>query len=205
MPLMHSPVGDSAGYINPAGVSAAFGSLAIALADRDAEVRRLAARDIDVLSNGALLVAHMGFELDSCVRDIILDRLVATRDIDLARPLLGMVRSDDIPLRNAVIAALPMVGEALLPELQPLLGDADHAVRIAAVNMLQGLSGQRAVDMAIATIESDPHVNVCAAAVDILAEAGDVAAIEPLEALAKRFADVPFIAFAVAAAIKRIG
>jgi HEAT repeat protein len=186
-------------------VASAFGSVAAALLSRDAEVRRAAVRDVDAASNGAMLIAHMGFELDSCVRDIILDRLVGTRDIDIARPLLGMVRSEDVALRNAVVAALPMVGEALLPELQPLLDSDDPAVRIAAVNVLQGLRGQHAVDMAIATIERDPHVNVCAAAVDILAETGGPEAIAPLEALVARFPDVPFIAFAVAAAIKRIG
>jgi hypothetical protein len=50
----------------------------------------------------------------------------------------------------------------------------------------------------------DPHVNVCAAALDALAEAGQPEVIPALEKLADRFSDVAFIQFAVDAAIRRI-
>lgn len=203
MPLIQAQTFDAPA--DNAGIAAVFGSCADALASRAADVRSAAAREIDPVSNCALLVAHISFEPDTRVRDIVIDRLVGTRDIEVARPLLGLVRSDNIGLRNAVVAALPLLGEALLPELQSLLDDADPAVRIAAVNVLQGMRGQRVVDLALAAVKDDLHVNVCAAAVDILAEAGGPDAVAPLRALVKRFPDVPFIAVAVAVAIKRIG
>jgi hypothetical protein len=49
-----------------------------------------------------------------------------------------------------------------------------------------------------------PHVNVCAEALDALAEVGEPDAIPALETLADRFPDVAFIKFAVDAAIRRI-
>jgi len=53
-------------------------------------------------------------------------------------------------------------------------------------------------------VVTDPHVNVCAAALDALAEVGEPSAIPTLEVLAERFPDVAFIKFAVDAAIRRI-
>ena len=46
--------------------------------------------------------------------------------------------------------------------------------------------------------------NVCAAAIDVLADIGDAAALPFLEQCAMRFSDAPFLAFAVKVAIERI-
>ncbi|MDR3496556.1 MAG: HEAT repeat domain-containing protein [Ancalomicrobiaceae bacterium] len=94
--------------------------------------------------------------------------------------------------------------EEALPSLRLLLTDSDSDVRIFAVNILNGLCHPGMVPCLVEVIATDSHVNVCMAAVDGLAEAGDVEAIPPLAALARRFADVPFVAFAVAAATRRI-
>jgi hypothetical protein len=56
-----------------------------------------------------------------------------------------------------------------------------------------------------AVLRSDPHVNVCAAAVEGLAEMGGPASRPALAALPERFPGEPFIAFAVQAALSRIG
>jgi tRNA A37 threonylcarbamoyladenosine synthetase subunit TsaC/SUA5/YrdC len=53
-------------------------------------------------------------------------------------------------------------------------------------------------------IENDPHVNVCATAVDLLGEVGSQAALESLRKLKSRFANEPYIQFAADLAIKRI-
>jgi HEAT repeat protein len=199
MPLIQSAAFDAvADRHDPRGAGLALDSV-------DAGVRRAAVREIDMSIEAALLVARLGVEPDRDIRELIVDRLVATRNIEMARPLLALIRSHDIALRNAIIAALPMLGEALVPELRPLLNDGDPAVRIAAINLLQGMRGQAAIDLAVGIVADDPHVNVCAAAVDVLAEAAGPDAIAPLQALARRFPDVPFIAFAIAAALERIG
>jgi hypothetical protein len=56
----------------------------------------------------------------------------------------------------------------------------------------------------IAVIERDPHLNVCATAVDLLGEVGADAAREPLARLKARYADEPYIQFAADLALKRI-
>ena len=56
----------------------------------------------------------------------------------------------------------------------------------------------------IRVIEEDAELNVCAAAVEALAECGEPEAIEPLKRLLTRFPDEPFLKFAVDTALKRI-
>ena len=56
----------------------------------------------------------------------------------------------------------------------------------------------------IEVIQRDPHVNVCATAVDLLCEVGTEAAIDPLIRLKARFAFEPYIQFAAELALKRV-
>jgi HEAT repeat protein len=116
-----------------------------------------------------------------------------------------MLSTEDALLRNAVIETLQSMGEAVVPEIELLLDDENPDLRIYAVNIIHTMRSQRAPDIALGVIATDPHVNVCAAAVDILAEVGRPEMADELRAVADRFPDQPFLAFAVRAAIKRIG
>ena len=53
-------------------------------------------------------------------------------------------------------------------------------------------------------LEHEQHPNVCAAAIDVLAEVGTRDAVPALQACAERFAGMPFLPFAVSIAIARI-
>jgi len=53
-------------------------------------------------------------------------------------------------------------------------------------------------------IETEQHLNVCAAAVEVLAEVGTSAALPALRSCAARFAGTPFLPFAISIAISRI-
>jgi replication-associated recombination protein RarA len=53
-------------------------------------------------------------------------------------------------------------------------------------------------------IEREQHPNVCAAAIDVLTEVGTPEAIPVLEKCAVRFAETPFLPFAISVAIARI-
>jgi len=88
--------------------------------------------------------------------------------------------------------------------MRDLLADDDSDVRIFAVNILAALRHQRAPEWLAEVIRSDSHVNVCAAAVDGLIEVGGADVIPDLEALERRFADIPFMRFAIETAIGRI-
>jgi HEAT repeat protein len=85
-----------------------------------------------------------------------------------------------------------------------LLQDPDPDVRIFAVDVLESLRHPRVEEWLIEVISEDPHVNVCATAVDLLGEVGSEQAKAALISLKQRFAGEPYIQFASDLALKRI-
>ena len=169
------------------------------------EVRRAAIRLAYRSGEANVLAGHLEDESDAGLREAILTNLVRIGGVKAARPLIDSLRSDEALLRNAVIESLQSMGESIAPEIERLLDDENPDLRIYAVNIIQSLRTPRVPDIALKVIATDPHVNVCAAAVDILAEVGRPEMVDELRAVADRFPDHPFLAFAVRAAVKRIG
>lgn len=168
--------------------------------------RRHAARGLaDHPPAASDLCARLGVEPAASVRSVILTSLVALRTDTTVLGLLPYLRSEDAGLRNAVIEALQHMPDALGPHIRCLLDDDDSDVRIFAVNVLSALAHKQAARWLEAVLRCDSHVNVCAAAVEGLAELGGPESRPALAELPERFPAEPFIAFAVQAALKRIG
>jgi HEAT repeat protein len=170
----------------------------------DVAVRRAAVRGANGPGAMALLVGRLEAEPDQGVREMILTHLVRGGGV-ATLPLLDLLRSEDARLRNAVIETLQSMGEAVVPEIERLLDDPDSDIRIFAMNIVHSLQSPRVPDIALRVIANDPHVNVCAAAIDVLAEVGRPDMAGALRDVANRFPDQPFLGFAVRAALKRIG
>ena len=115
-----------------------------------------------------------------------------------------MLRSEDANLRNGAIEALQQMPDEVAPHVETILAHPDSDVRIFAVDVLSALPHPMVPEWLRRVVTLDPHVNVCAAALDALAEAGQPDVIPALEALADRFPDVAFMRFAADAAIRRI-
>ena len=94
---------------------------------------------------------------------------------------------------------------AAIGRLEALLHDADVDVRILACDLARDVAPAEASTLLSAVIETDLEINVCAAAVDVLAEVGSPEVLPALARCATRFADQPFLAFAVRVASERIG
>jgi HEAT repeat protein len=171
----------------------------------DDDVRRAAVRLATRLGEAELLARHLEDESDIGLREAILTSLVRIGGVKAARPLIQMLSTEDALLRNALIETLQSMGEVVASEIESLLDDENPDLRIYAMNIIQSLRSPRVPDIALRVIATDPHVNVCAAAVDVLAEVGTPEMVDELRAVANRFPDQPFFAFAVRAAIKRIG
>ncbi|MGD0721455.1 MAG: HEAT repeat domain-containing protein [Roseiarcus sp.] len=204
MPLIRS----SNNLIDYPGEPAAeidFTGLRDDLCSLDVAARRAAVRRAGRSGAMELLAGRLEAEDDHGVRELILTTLVRKGGVAAARSILGLLRSDDAGLRNAVIETLQEMGEAITPLIEELLADPDSDVRIFAMNILISLNSPRVPDIALKVIANDPHVNVCAAAVDVLAEAGRPEMADALRDVAKRFPDQPFLAYSVRAALKRIG
>ncbi|WP_028966452.1 HEAT repeat domain-containing protein [Sphingomonas phyllosphaerae] len=175
-----------------------------ALAAPTASARRAAVHRLEDSADGqAALCRRLAEETSASVREAILAALIRHRSPAIAAALLPLLRTEDAALRNAAIEALAEMPDEVAPHIDALLADADSDVRIFAGNMLGVLPHPRAAEWLLKAL-ADDHVNVCAAAIDGLAEIGDPATAAALEAVPARFPGNSFIAFAVRVAVRRI-
>jgi HEAT repeat protein len=169
------------------------------------DLRRQAARELMVYPEAIPhLCARLSHESVPSVRESILLTLIRFENEEVVQGLLPLLSSEDAGLRNSAVEALQHMPDAVAPYMEVLLHDANSDVRIFAVDVLQMLRHPHSPAWLHRIIAEDPHVNVCAAAVDRLAEIGTPDMIPALEALATRFPEEPFMAFAVVTAIERI-
>lgn len=181
------------------------GSLVQQLADPDPAARRWAAKDmVECTGTSGPLVERLRLEEDASVREIILTTLTHRADRDAIDGLVECLRSEDASLRNEAIEAMKLLPAEVAPIMGHLLADADPDVRIFAVNILESLRHELVEEWLREVIERDPHVNVCATAVDLLGEVGTPDSRQALENLKARFPDEPYIRFAADVALKRI-
>jgi len=170
-----------------------------------AEDRRWAARDLaDHPGSSAALGTRLMVEQDDAVREVILTALTLLGDQTAIATLVDCMRSEDAALRNEAIEAMKQLPDAVAPIMRGLLADEDSDIRIFAVNVLESLRHPEVESWLSQVVEKDPHVNVCATAVDLLGEVGSRSALEPLLRLKTRFTKEPYIQFAADLAIKRI-
>ncbi|MFD2234871.1 HEAT repeat domain-containing protein [Phaeospirillum tilakii] len=167
--------------------------------------RRAAARALaDHPEAAAALCDRFEIEPAPSVRAMILSSLIRIGGPVVTGRLVALLGSDDAALRNGAVEVLAALPAAFSPHVETLLDHPDDDVRLFAVNILSELPHHEAPDWLLRVIRHDPHPNICAAAVDGLAEAGTPAAIPALESLRERFPDNAFLTFAVETAIHRI-
>ncbi|MYM39198.1 HEAT repeat domain-containing protein [Duganella qianjiadongensis] len=186
-------------------------SLCAALDDPQALVRRWAARDLADCSDPAssagvraALLARLPREPEAAVRAIILSTLLKLADQGVVLQLLACLRSGEPALCQEIIGVLQQLPALVAPQIPALLRDSDSALRILTVNILESLRHADVEALLLEVIARDEHLNVCAAAVDLLGEVGSAAARLPLQQLKQRFAGEPYIAFAADLALRRL-
>uniref|UniRef100_Q07KH0 PBS lyase HEAT domain protein repeat-containing protein n=1 Tax=Rhodopseudomonas palustris (strain BisA53) TaxID=316055 RepID=Q07KH0_RHOP5 len=150
------------------------------------------------------LAAALAIEPSPRVREAIMTALMRIGDEASVRVLLPALRSQDASLRGAAIEALQALPDAIMPFMAALLHDTDSDVRILATELARNMPAADATHLLSELLEHEPHVNVCGAAIDVLAEVGTAAALPALQACATRFASTSFLPFAVSVAVARI-
>lgn len=192
-------------YVNERRRPRDFSGLVAELEDDNPIARRWAARDLaEFPEAGEALVERLKREDDLSAREAILTTLIHLGDPAAMAGLVECLRSKDAALRNEVMEAMKQLPEEVAPIMDGLLADPDPDVRIFAVNILESLRHPQVEVWLAGVIEQDPHVNVCATAVDLLVEVGTQASRPALEYLKARFPDEPYICFAADLALKRI-
>jgi HEAT repeat protein len=171
----------------------------------DAERRWSAARRLGETSGAAgPLAAALAAESEPRVIEAIFTSLIRRGGAESAAHLLPLLRSDDAALRGGALEALATMPAELARHIGELLHDRDSDVRIFAVELTQKIPPAQAAAALCEILDRDPHPNVCGAAVDVLADIGSRDAIAHLERCRDRFAQQPFLPFAIAVAIETI-
>ena len=175
------------------------------LKNPQAEIRWSAARSLGNRPEAvpALAIA-LGIEHVSRVREAMMTALIRIGDEASVRALLPYLRSQDAGLRAATIEALQILPNAISPYIDQLLEDSNSDVRLLATELVRNMPAENATHALCRLLERERHPNVCAAAIELLAEVGTRDAVPALQSCAERFAEVPFVAFAASTAIARI-
>ncbi len=153
----------------------------------------------------AVLAEALARESDARVREAIFTSLVRIATAESVAALLPYLRSDEAGLRTGAIDALRTMPAACRPHMAQLLSDPDADVRLLSCEFARGLPESEANRLLCDLLDRETEKNVCAAAVEVLAEVGRPEALGSLKRCAERFADDPFVAFSVRMASDRIG
>lgn len=170
------------------------------------EERWTAARGAAEAPDGISLLADaLSKERVPRVREAIFTTLAKIATPDSAAVALPYLRSDEAAERTGALDALRAMPKAAAEHLPQLLNDSDSDVRLLACEIARVLPASDASLALGQLIEREPNSNVCSAAIEVLAETGDVASLPILARCAARFPNDPFLTFAVKAASDRIG
>lgn len=203
MPFVKRDIAAASGAGNEAGD--AFPAAVAALNNPDPEARWGAARALGGHAEAIpALATALGTEQSPRVREAIVTAILRVGSEDSISVLLPYLRSQDAGERAATIEALQSLPQATLPFMAALLRDRDSDVRILATELVRNMPAADASRALCGLLEHEEHPNVCAAAIDVLAEVGTREAVPVLRACAERFAGSPFLPFAASIAIARI-
>ena len=130
-----------------------------------------------------------------------LARIDSTESVD---ELLSLLRSDNAHLRTGALDALGIMIGNRRELLARLLNDGDADVRILSCELARSLPSEAATSLLCTLLADEQQINVCAAAIDVLAEVGGPEALETLARCAQKFRETPFLSFSIKIATDRI-
>ena len=200
MPLIRgkSPTPDAA-PLDRDGVAAALSSSSV-------DERWAAARAASEVPSGVdLLSEALAAETTPRVREAIFTGLARVATPASAAVVVPYVGSEDSEIRTGALDALRAMPQATAAHLPVLLRDADADVRLLACELVRNQPAEAANALLASLLAEESEANVCAAAIEVLAEIGDNSALPVLAQCAARFPQDPFLAFAIGMARERIG
>jgi HEAT repeat protein len=200
MPLVRKPPsGLKPAPADPAGV------LKLLVSGTDEQRWSAARAAADIPDSVAALGNALAREPNPTVREALftaLARIATPRSVETVLPFL---RSDDALVRTGASDALVAMKDVALPYVAKLLRDPDADIRILACGLVRNMPDGPAVDLYCDLLDSEREANVCAAAVEALAEIGAPRALAALSRCAQRFHATPFLVFSIKVAVDRIG
>jgi HEAT repeat protein len=199
MPLIRKPVDTSRAQHSPSV------DVLRALSNGNQEERWAAARAAaDVPGATDALEAALRAEGDPRVREAMFTSLARIGTPASIDALMRFLRVDDASLRTGALDALRMLHDVVREQLPSLMNDPDSDVRVLSCEVVRGFPSSEATRLLCDLLSREKEPNVCAAAIDVLAEVGTAAALPVLAECETRFRGTPFLTFAVKIATARI-
>jgi hypothetical protein len=199
MPLIRKPSG------HPADERRDGAEIQKSLTNPDPDERWRAARDAaDIDGGDSALAAALPSENDPRIREAMFTSLARIATPAAVEAVISRLRSDDANLRVGALDALRIMVPRVHDLLPRLLADPDADIRILSCELGRSLGSAEATQLMSRVLDQDPDANVCAAAVEVLAEVGGPQALPSLEKCALRFGDSPFLAFAIRTVVDRL-
>jgi HEAT repeat protein len=138
------------------------------------------------------------------VREAIFTSLSRIGTAESIEALLPLLRSDDSALRTGALDALRAMKSLVQPYVAQLIHDQDSDVRLLACELVRVLPGEDASGLLCALLDSEREANVCASAIEVLAEVGGPDALPALARCEERFSTTPFLVFSIRITADRI-
>lgn len=202
MPLIRKPPSAASGTSPIAtDLAAVFDALARGSDDERWSAARAAA---DLPDSVSALESALRCERSPVVREAVFSALAHIATPQSVEAVLPFLRSDDASVRTEASDALLAMKDVMWPYVAPLLRDPNGDVRILACGLVRDMPGEIAASLCCGLLDAEPDPNVCAAAVEVLAEVGESSALPALERCAKRFGDTPFLEFSIQMALDRV-
>ena len=201
MPFVRKPPGSPVAPAPSPDPAAALHLLAVGSEDERWSAARAAA---GVPDSVVALRAALAQETAPRVREAIFTSLARIATPQSVEAVLGYLRSDDAHARTEACDALAAMKDAAWPHLDALLRDHDTDVRVLACGLVRNMPNESAVPLFCELLDSEQEPNVCAAAIDALAEIGGPEALPVLARCHERFQATPFLVFAIKIAADRI-
>jgi hypothetical protein len=199
LPLVKKSLGERRPAIDGGLPQATARLLSLNAQDRWEAARQLA-EFVDAVPE---LSRHLAEEQDEHVREAILTSLAKINTGESFDAILRYLRVDDAAFRTAALDALKLMPDVAGSRLDVLLHDPDVDVRVLVCDLARAVPPAIAQRSLGAILPSEVEINVCAAAIDLLAEIGTPEILPDLAQCAQRFS-VPFLNFSVKIATDQI-
>lgn len=130
-----------------------------------------------------------------------LARIASSESVEL---LISLLHLDDARLRTGALDSLRAMKGMAAPYMPSLLHDPSADVRLLACELARDLPGKEPARVLCELLEAELEPNVCASAVEVLAEIGGPETLPVLARCEARFRGISFLEFAIKAAADRI-
>jgi len=141
---------------------------------------------------------------DSRLKEAIFTSLARQNSVAGYEVVIRHLRSDDAGLRSLALDALRLMPDQTVAGLPTLLQDNDSDIRVLACELARQILPAEGAALLAGLLETEQEVNVCAAAIEVLAEIGSASELPGLAACAARFPAEVFLNFSTRTASERI-